>query len=306
MSSPVQILFPAGRLLMGSLYKPQEKDADGNPLKIKSGPNAGQPRVDYFFALGIRKGAETHWGQTPWGAEIWKAGHLAFPQAAAAPSFAWKVVDGDSATPNRKGKKPCDREGYPGHWVVTFSGGFAPKVYQIPPGAKEPVIWPQPDAVNLGDFVEVYGNCSGNNSVQQPGVFINHSMVCFRGYGDRIVLGPDAAAVGFGATALPAGASAVPTGAALPAPGAPGAPAAPAVAMPPPPVITPAPTAPPIPAASIPSHMPLPATATPPAPPAPPVPAGPSMTPKAGAFTYEQFIAGGWTDDKLRESGYMV
>ena len=53
---------PVGRLVMGSLYKAQDKDADGKPLLIKSGPNAGQPKVQYFFALAVPKAPdETHW-----------------------------------------------------------------------------------------------------------------------------------------------------------------------------------------------------------------------------------------------------
>ena len=63
---------PVGRLLMGSLYNPQTTDMEGNPLVIRSGPNAGQPKVQYFFAVGIPKGLETHWSQTPWGQLIWK------------------------------------------------------------------------------------------------------------------------------------------------------------------------------------------------------------------------------------------
>jgi hypothetical protein len=152
---------------------------------------------------------------------------VAFPAAAQAPTFAWKIKDGDSAIPNRRGKKPCDNEGWPGHWVVFFSGGYAPRVYQIPPGAKDPVTWEQKDAVQPGDYVEVYGNVSGNGSQTQPGIFINHSMVCFRGYGTRIVFGPDAGAVGFGAGALPPGASAVPVGATPGLPAIPGAAAVP-------------------------------------------------------------------------------
>jgi hypothetical protein len=42
------------------------------------------------------------------------------------------------------------------------------------------------------------------------------------------------------------------------------------------------------------------------APMAPAAPAGPQMTAKAGAYTYEQFIQSGWTDEKLRAEGYML
>ena len=36
---------PVGRLVMGSLYKPQTTDADGKPLVVKSGPNAGDTQI---------------------------------------------------------------------------------------------------------------------------------------------------------------------------------------------------------------------------------------------------------------------
>ena len=80
--------------------------------------------------------------------------------------------------------------------------------------------------------------------MQQPGVYLNHSMVEFIGHGVEIITGPDAAAVFGGAPgALPAGASATPVAPATPIatpaaavtpapdflnpPGAPAAPAAP-------------------------------------------------------------------------------
>ena len=61
MTEAVNILTPPGRLVQGSLYKGSTQDAEGNPLIVKTGPNAGQSRVDYFFAVAIPKGSETHW-----------------------------------------------------------------------------------------------------------------------------------------------------------------------------------------------------------------------------------------------------
>ena len=320
MAEPINIKFPVGRLVLGSLYTPNDKNADGGPLVYKTGQNAGQTRVDYFFALAIAKGpGQTHFAQPPagwpadrpyWGAQVWAAGHASFPREAQSPSFAWKIEDGDSTVANKRGNRPCDREGYPGHWIVKFSGGYAPKIYQIPPGAKDPVIWPEPGAVNLGDYIEVNGNCTGNNSTTNPGVYINHSLVCFRGYGQRIVPGVDASAAGFGEAPLPAGASAVPLGGAMPPPAAaPGAPAAP-VALPPVPAA-------PVAAAPLPAPYPgfmgapgAPAGAMPgaplPVPPAAPVAAAYTMTPKANGYTREQLIAGGWTDESLRANGMML
>src|SRR5215213_4439762 len=118
------INLPVGRVVQGNLYKGNDKDADGNPLLVKSGPNMGQPRLDFYFAVAIAKGAEQHWATTPWGSEIWATGHAAFPNVASSPAFAWKVKDGDSTIPNKKGKKPCDQTGFRGHWIVSLSSGY--------------------------------------------------------------------------------------------------------------------------------------------------------------------------------------
>ena len=105
MSTRTDILTPAARLVQGSLYKPNTTDAEGKPLVNKSGPNIGQPRVEFYFAVAIPKGGEQHWSQTAWGAVILGVGREAFPQAHQAPTFAWKVKDGDSTVPNRRGKR---------------------------------------------------------------------------------------------------------------------------------------------------------------------------------------------------------
>lgn len=228
---------PVGRLVAGDLYKPNDKDAEGKPLVIKNGPQAGQPRVEFFFALAVPK-TKAQWWEEDWGRVIFGAAAADFPRGeTGSPNFAWKVKDGDSQVPNRRGKKPCDQEGWAGHWVLFFSGGFAPRVFRLDE-QNNPVPWADANAINLGDFVEVFGSVSGNGSPNQPGVYLNHSMVCFRGFGKRIVTGPDAGAVGFGAGALPPGASAMPVGATnfpQPAPGMPPAMPAPGVApaMPP-------------------------------------------------------------------------
>jgi hypothetical protein len=244
MSQDKTINLPVGQVVGGDLYKGSDKDAEGKPLLVKSGPNTGQPRLDFYFAVAIPKGAEQHWASTPWGADIWATGHAAFPNVASSPKFAWKITDGDSAIPNSKGKKPCERTGYPGCWVVALSSGFAPKVAVIPPGAVDPVWDARPGLVNPGDYVEAVITVRGNDSAQQPGVFLNHSAVCLRGYGQRINTGMDLASAGFGAAALPAGASAVPLAGGLP-PGVPTAPGVPAVPGAPPTPAAPAAVFPP-------------------------------------------------------------
>jgi hypothetical protein len=38
----------------------------------------------------------------------------------------------------------------------------------------------------------------------------------------------------------------------------------------------------------------------------PPAPVGPQMTAKAAGQTHAQFVAAGWTDELLRQHGYML
>lgn len=319
MSNAKTILTPVGRIVQGSLYKGNDKDAEGKPLVTKSGPNAGQARLDYYFAIAIPKiPGHTHWSQTDWGQLIWATGHAAFPQAAQSPTFAWKVKDGDSTIPNRKGKRPCDQEGFPGHWILSFSSGFPPKIYNA--NGTQQIL--EPDAVKPGYYVQVYGTLDGNGSTTQPGVYLNHSMVAFVAHGQEIYFGPDASAVGFGQNVqLPPGASATPLpGAFNPAPpvpnGPPGyvappayvppavpQPAAPVYAAPPAaPVYTPPQPAAPVYVAPNPAVLAPPVPMAPVAPPAAPVR---RMTAKAGGHSYETLIAGGWTDVTLVQQGLM-
>lgn len=291
MTQRLEITFPVGRIVQGSLYKARTQDAEGKPLLIKHGPDAGKPRVDFYFAVAIPKQpGHTHWAQTPeWGAKIYAAGAAAFPVLYQTPAFAWKIEDGDSQTPNRKGRKPCDQEGYPGCWIVKFSGGYAPKVYQR--DAAGAYVTPATEFVKPGYFVQVAGNTAGNGAANQPGMYINHSMALFVGYGDEIVMGPDAAAAfGGGSSALPAGASLTPLGVAVMPAAAAVVPAAAAV-MPPVAAVVPPPVMVPV----VPNSAVL------------AVPVARQMTAKANSITYEQFMAaGGWTDALLVAQGYML
>lgn len=338
------ITTPIGRFLWGSMHEPQTKDADGNPLVIKSGPDAGKPTQRYAFGLGIKKSpGQQHWAQKPadwdtnpelgpklgeWlGAAIWIVGHGAFPNGQAQrPDFSWKVTDGDSTVPNKKGVKPCDREGYPGHWVFAFSSTYAPRCVNGTGTAPQ-----EAKAIKPGHFIQVMGTVDGNESTQNPGVYVNHTYVAHSGFGKEIITGPDPSQVGFGGNLRPEGMSDVPVGGVAGAPAVPGVPSLPGAA--PAPVATPAP----LPAAPLPTAAPAPTPASAPAaaptpapapvavmphpgilnggagaPPPPAVPApAPApvrqMTAKAGGLTYEQFMATpGWTDELLRAQGYMI
>lgn len=287
MSIREDILFPIGRLVQGSLYEPQTTDAENKPLTYRQGEKAGQPRVKYYFAIAIEKGPESHWHQTPWGAVILQAAKTGFPQGQwNSPHFAWKVEDGDSQVPNKAGNKPCDREGFPGHWVVKLSSSFAPQIFNE--NATMPLV--EKDHIKLGDYIQVYGSVSSNDASQQPGVFINFQHVAFMGYGQRIIVGIDPKKIAWGQGPKPAGMSATPlsNGAFTPQPTAPMTPPQ-AAPMTPPPVATPAPTMTPPPA-------PYPELLQP--------PVGPKMTALAQG-TYEQYKQAGWTDEQLIQQGLM-
>lgn len=291
----IEFTTPVGRLVGGSLYKPKTTDQNGQPRIIKNGPNKGQPHSSFDFGVAIPKGGEQHWSQTAWGQIIWGEGNRAFPQFAQHPTFAWKITDGDATSAKKPGGKiPREQTGYAGHWVLWFSSGSAPQIWNA--NGSQRIV--EEDAVKLGYYVQVFGSVAGNGSTESPGVYLNHSMVALSAYGEVIQMGPDVAAAGFGnGVALPPGASATPPAGFSP-PAAAGAPlpaAQPASVpvMPQPGFVAGAGAAMPMP----------PAVAAPVAPPAAPVH---QMTPKAQGASYESFVSQGWTDALLREHGYML
>lgn len=307
--------FPISRYLAGSLYKASEKDADGKPRIVKTGQNAGQPTQQFWFAFGIPKSpGAVHWAQEPWGNEIWAVGNICFPKIAEGDQFSWKITDGDSAKPNKKGIAPNTREGYPGHWVVSCSSTYAPKVVNADGSAYILDV----DAVMPGDFIEVNATVDGNTSTQNPGVYINHNAVSFQGYSSlgRIHTGVDPSTLGFGKGPKPAGLTSAPVAAVPgahpvtpPAANAPGKfyapPAAGAFpALPGAPVGVPAPVTAPTAVVPAPGFLKPPVAVAPPI--APPAAPARQMTAAAQGNTYEQMIAQNWTDALLLQHGMMV
>jgi len=134
----------------------------------------------------------------------------------------------------------------------------------------------QEGLVKRGYWVEVLISLKSNENTQNPGIYLNHTMVAYRAPGKEISTGPDSRAVGFGKSALPAGVSAQPLGniANMPNPaGMPPVPGAPAGGP------YPVPGAPPIPGAAPPAAypgVPMPGY-TPPAMPGAPIPGLPPI-----------------------------
>ena len=279
------ILSPVGRMVQGHPMVMTGQGFGNKPLTNKD----GQPREECFFAVAFPK-------TDPIMAQIWQqlqqAAIAGFPGGQAQwPTFSWKVKDGDQPPHNTK-------EGFPGHYVISFKSGFMPKVF-TKGGAAQIA---EKSQLKCGDYVRVYFGVAANNDKAKPGLFINPSVVELVGYGSEIFSGPDGTVFGDNpVAALPPGASATPV-------------AGPPIATAPPVMGAPAgfgpPAAPPAgfgpPATGI---TPAPDFLTPPpagfGPPAPPPALAHQMTTKAAGATYESFRAAGWTDAQLIAQGYM-
>lgn len=221
------------------------------------------------------------------------------PMDCTSPKFANKVIDGDGF--DDQGQPYSKNEGWAGCWVIKFSNGFVPKVYEWTASGWQETLHTG-RAIKCGDFITVSGTCVSNQSSDSPGMYMNFDTVSFEQEGPFIAsatsVDPNAA---LGARGAPANPPASPTPAGTPAQPA-NAPAASAGA--------PAPGAPisqTAPAAYSGYRQPDAAGAPPPPAPAAeaPPPAGPQMTP-AATTTYDAYRAAGWTDDQLRANGLMV
>lgn len=330
------ILFPPARVVQGDLYEPQTEDQQGNKLTVKTGQNAGQERVNYFFTIAIPKAGEAAWYHSAWGQKIYGLARSWWPTLFDAagnclhPRFSWKVSDGDDTTPNPDAqmRRNCDREGFPGCWIVRLSSGYATRILD---SSGAPML--TPGAVKRGFWVEVWASLNTNGNTQKPGIYVNHQYVAFRAPDKEIISGPDPRSLGFGKAALPPGVSAAPVaGANLPQgiPGVPGVPAGvpglPAgipAGVPSIPHAAPIPQAAPIPggiptgvapnagfiAPPLPGAAPaIPAVPTVPAPPAADplgAPAGFRMANMNGP-SYSTMTAGGWTQELMLQHGHLV
>ena len=309
MSVSENFLTPVGRLVQGDCFEAQTKDLQtGQLLTVKTGPNAGQPTVKYFVAVAF---AKTDPAFATFRQQAEGVARRAFPQlfpnggACINPNFSWKIIDGDGVDQN--GKSNATKEGFPGHWVVRFASSYPPRCFAA--GKYQPhEQLTDPKSIPRGHYIRVAGKMSDNIPSNKPGLYMNLDMVEWNHIGDVIVSGPDASTVFGGGAAT--GGNRVMTAKA----GATTydqyiaagwteqqlidggymtiqAPAAAASAAPPPPGATNAAPPPPSQTAVAPHTTIL---------------QGPQMTAKAGATSYAQYIAAGWTEQQLIDGGYMV
>lgn len=272
-----EIMFPVGRMIGGSVYNANPRYAnDGKTPLLNSD---GTPQTSFSIGVAIPKKGEAHWSQTDWGAVIKAEADSQYGAFAQSPTFSWKITDGDSPLPNKKGKVPREQVGYPGNWILWFSQSWAPKLCS----ADGSVELTEPEAIMPGYYVQVFGTVAANGTTREPaktpGVYLNPIAIARSAYGERIIgTGVDTTNLGFGAgVQLPPGASTVPV-AAMTAPAATYIPPVTPVVTPPPPVPNPAIL-----------HVPV-----------------KQMQPSAGeGVTYEAMIAAGWTDEAMIAAGHM-
>lgn len=198
-----EIMTPVGRMVQGHpMVLNPVIDKHGQPKLNKR----NEPQQQCFVGLAIPKGSEQHWNQTPWGQQIWNAGVAAWPRGEYnAPTFAWKITDGDSTVPNKKGKVPAEREGFPGHWVIGASNGFVPDCFADRNYSTQVI---RKERFKTGDYARLVISVKGNESTDSPGVYINMNGFELVQAGPEIVTSTFDAQSTFGAqaAALPAGA----------------------------------------------------------------------------------------------------
>lgn len=301
------ITLPPGRFVQGNPYNLTPKtDRNNNPVLGKDGKQI----LSTYIAVAIPKAGEAWWWHTEWGQKIFAVGAGEMPNNYQHPTFAWKVEDGDSVVPNKRGKLNKDREGFPGNWIVKAQSSMLPQFCTLldPSKPGKPVALLQEGAIRAGSYVQLNIGVAGNKRTDSPGVYINPNIVCLVGYGAVIAFGIDPNDAGFGGAPLPAGASAVPVG-------APTMPAIPAAHQHPAPGPTPAAPAPAPAPAPVPVQPHTGITMPPPPNAAPAPPVAPATTPGSqwnrtatwpAGVDDAAMIKAGWTELTLRQHGYIV
>jgi hypothetical protein len=240
----------------------------------------GKQKTNVYIGVAIPKGGESHWNQTDWGQKLYQVAQAGWPRGEFQnPIFAWKIVDGDSETPNQSGTVPNKKEGFPGHWVLNCATQFFVNCHY--PNKYDPTQQIQNEKeIKAGDYcrvlLSVKDNCNPNLPNQTPGIYLNPQLFELSRAGQEIILskGPSAADAFGGSPAV------IPPNAQLDN----------AVQQPP------AAMQPPVNAAAPPPPVnvaPLP----------PPVH---NMTALANGQSYEQLIELGWTDESLISNGLII
>ena len=202
------ILTPVGRIVQGSISKPQTTDFYGKPLVWNKGPNAGQPRVQYYVGLAVDKNDP---GIAALFALLQTEAAAGFPGGESTrDGFAWKFLDGDGT--DAKGQSYANREGHAGCFIFRFNTSFAPGCFK----ANEQgggMLEIAAEEIKSGHYARISGSVDTNGDTNKPGLFLNLSMIQWVAFGDEIKSGPNPNDVFGGLAVAPAGSSATPTAA---------------------------------------------------------------------------------------------
>ena len=271
-----EILLPVSRMIGGSVYTPQLQFTENNQPVVDV--RTGVQVADYNIGIAIPKQGEQSWAETEWGKFIKAIGDAAYPGQSLAPTFSWKITDGDSQIPNKNNNRPCDQIGYAGNWIIWMRQRWSPTICDL---KSQPLT--TPDAIMSGDWVQCYVSVAPNvprpGKSHTPGIYINPMAVAFVGYHkDGRITGSavNVQTIKFGSGAMPADVLATPVG---------------NVEQPDVVQFVPPPAAPVPPPAPNTAFLEVPARV---------------MTPAANGATYEQMIGAGWTDELLRQHGMML
>lgn len=178
----ITLTLPEGRIVQGN---PQVARQKTDTLTKAPVVKEGKPVMETFFAIAIPKNGTTHWNQTDWGKQIYDEGVREFPKGEyQIGSFAWKITDGDSTVPNKKMKKPCDREGFPGHWVISMSSQLNITCYDLQNGQ---AVLAAPATIKTGHYARAQVSIKGNGRTDSPGVYVNPLQVLRTKEGPEIV-----------------------------------------------------------------------------------------------------------------------
>jgi len=168
---------PVGRLVYGSVWEGNDKDfKTGQPRLIKTGPNAGKPRIDWAFGVAFPKVLANGQPNNEFYdfyrnvIEVARGGYPQFfngqldnftgKPGCTHPRMTFKIRDGDGV--DADGKQNNQKEGWAGHYIVSFSGSFAPRVFDINVGLAPEQQLQDKTRVLPGDYVSVAGTCEPN------------------------------------------------------------------------------------------------------------------------------------------------
>lgn len=177
------IVTPVGRIVWGHPAIPKQRVDQNTKRPIMN--DDGTPSMEFVFGFAIPK---DQFGPV-WGAMSAEAAK-GYPNGAPA-NFAWKYDDGDDTrTPNGGGVPYAQREGYPGHYVLTISSRLTnpPPIYRYnaQTGGYDQLA---ANDIKTGDFVAISLGFKCNvpeNRSHTPSLYVNPEGLEFVGYGKEI------------------------------------------------------------------------------------------------------------------------